>query len=329
MTEIAILNHSTTVAVDGMVSASTSRRIADGVADNTKRAYRRIAEEFTGWCQQNGRTALPATGETLAEYVSALADAGKGPSSLEQAIAAIRTAHRLAGHQNCPDTNGARLVVRSHRRERADNGSRVKQAPPITVDALRSMVCTTSDDTAGLRDRLLLVLGLAMMARRSELAALRLDDVTETEDGLLILIRKSKTDQDARGCEVAIPRGQHAMTDAVRLVRAWRALLAEHGITSGALLRTVNRHGNLGGAMSDAAVNEVVQRLARRAGLPNAERYSAHSLRAGGATAAYKNGAGVSAIAQHGRWSPNSPVVLSYIRAVDKWRDNPIAGIGL
>jgi hypothetical protein len=68
------------------------------------------------------------------------------------------------------------------------------------------------------------------------------------------------------------------MTDPVRLLRAWRALLAEHGITTGALLRTVNRHGQLGGAMSDAAVNGV----AHRAGLPNTERYSARCLPAGG-----------------------------------------------
>jgi site-specific recombinase XerD len=311
------------------LAPGTQRRIAAGVADNTRRAYSRIGHEFVAWCESQRRIAVPATGETLADYISALADAGKGPASLEQAIAAVRTLHRTAGYKGDPDTDRARLVVRSHRRERADTGARTKQAPPVTIDALRSMVVTTGDDTAGLRDRLVLVLGLALMARRSELAALQLGDVQETADGLLVLIRKSKTDQDARGVEVAIPPGQHASTDPVRLVRAWRALLAERGIESGPLLRTVNRHGHLGGAMSDAAINGVVQRLAQRAGLPDAERYSAHSLRAGGATVAYRNGAGVSAIAQHGRWAPNSPVVLSYIRSVDRWRDNPMAGIGL
>ena len=48
----------------------------------------------------------------------------------------------------------------------------------------------------GLRDRVALVLGLALMGRRSELVALELDDVTETPDGLEVLIRASKTDQD-------------------------------------------------------------------------------------------------------------------------------------
>jgi hypothetical protein len=57
--------------------------------------------------------------------------------------------------------------------------------------------------------------------------------------------------------------------------------------------------------------------------------YTAHSLRAGGATAAYRAGVVVSSIAEHGRWAKNSPVVLGYIRSVDKWRDNPMRGIGL
>ncbi len=50
---------------------------------------------------------------------------------------------------------------------------------------------------------------------------------------------------------------------------------------------------------------------------------------AGGATAAYRAGAPVSTIAAHGRWAPTSPVVLGYIRAVDRWNDNPMHGVGL
>ncbi len=157
----------------------------------------------------------------------------------------------------------------------------------MTIDALRAMVEHCDPETTiGLRDRVVLVLVLAMMGRRSELAALGISDVTETPDGLEVLIRASKTDQDALGAVVAIPPGQHADTDPVRLVRAWRARLAEHGITSGQLLRSVTRHGRIGPSLSTDAVSDVVRTAAERAGLPEAERYSAHSLRAGGATAA-------------------------------------------
>jgi len=95
------------------------------------------------------------------------------------------------------------------------------------------------------------------------------------------------------------------------------------------LLRSVTRWGRPSGSISEDGINKAVRVAAVRAGLPNAETFTAHSLRAGGATASYKAGAPVSVIARHGRWSENSPVVLGYIRAVDKWTDNPMRGIGL
>lgn len=95
-------------------------------------------------------------------------------------------------------------------------GPRGWPSPLATLDALRAMVAACDVATAaGLRDRLLLVLGLALMGRRSELAALQLDDVTETPEGLEVRVRMSKTDQDAVGETIAIPRGTHPLTDPV------------------------------------------------------------------------------------------------------------------
>lgn len=316
--------------VDRSVSERTRARILDAVPDNTRRAYERQWDGFAGWCAEHGRSPLPATAETLAEYVGELVDADLAPSTAQQAIAAIRTAHRSTGYDGEPDTRGARLVLRGHRRERAAAGRRAKQAPPVTIETLRDMVEHCDAATVkGLRDRVVLVLGLALMGRRSELAALEISDVTETPDGIELLIRSSKTDQEALGAVVAIPPGQHSDTDPVRLVRTWTALLADRGITTGRLLRSVTRYGRLGASLSGDGITDVVAAAAARAELRHADRYSAHSLRAGGATSAYKAGAPVSVIAQHGRWSPGSPVVLSYVRAVDRWRDNALKGIGL
>lgn len=315
---------------DHSVSPSTRARMMAAVPDNTRRAYSRAWARFEAWCGEARRTPLPATGETLAEYTAALASADLSPATIEQALAAIRTAHRAAGFADQPDTQAARMVLRGHRRARADAGQRDRQAPPITIEALRAMVDTCDPETLiGLRDRVVLVLGLAMMGRRSELANLAIADVTETDDGLEVFVRVSKTDQDARGAVVAVPHGSHPGTDPVRLVRAWRQALAEQGITEGHLLRSITRHGRFGAALSVDAISDVVRAAAIRAKLPEADRYSAHSLRAGGATAAYKAGAPVSVIAAHGRWSPASPVVLSYVRSVDRWKDNPMRGIGL
>jgi integrase len=91
----------------------------------------------------------------------------------------------------------------------------------------------------------------------------------------------------------------------------------------------VNRHGHIGESLGADAVNDVVRQLAAGAGVLNAERYTAHSLRAGGATVAYAAGVPISVIAAHGRWNIKSPVLLGYIRAVDRWKDNAMRNVGL
>ena len=58
-----------------------------------------------------------------------------------------------------------------------------------------------------LRDRALLLIGFAGAFRRSELVALDISDLKETTEGLQIMIRRSKTDQENHGAVIAIPRG--------------------------------------------------------------------------------------------------------------------------
>jgi len=328
--EVAPVTRTAPAAADTALSDATRQRILDSDAPNTTRAYTRWLEEFTAWCTDHGRSPLPATPETAAEFTSHLVDAGLGPASIEQALAAIRTWHRNAGLKGQPDTEGARRVLRTHRRQLAANGRRTHKATPVLVDALREMVGTCDPTTlAGLRNRAILVLGLAMMGRRSELAELDLRDVTETPDGLLVYVRSSKTDQNAEGAEVPVPCGTNPDTDPVRVVRAWTDALAARGVHTGRLFRSITRHGTVRSSLSTDAINQIVKTAARRAGLSAADGYSGHSLRAGGATSAARAGAPLTAIAGQGRWSEKSPVVAGYIRSVEQWTDNPMNGIGL
>lgn len=147
--------------------------------------------------------------------------------------------------------------------------------------------------------------------------------------GAIVTIKWSKTDQNAVGETVAIPRGVHAETDPVRVLRAYLVALKDQGVAEGRLLRSVTRWGRVGRGITTDGLNRAVRAAAVRAELPNSQAFTAHSLRAGGATASYRAGAPVSVIAKHGRWAENSPLVLGYIRAVDKWTDNPMRGVGL
>lgn len=309
------------VAVE--LSDRTRERLAESVPPNTTRAYERAWGTFAKWCADRGADSLPAADSTLTEYASAMVDAEVAPRTISQHLGAIRTMHRLGGYRGEPDLSEPLALLRGYRRKRAENGKHDGQSLPILVPTLRSLVEVLDLSTVrGRRDRVLLLLGFAMMARRSELVALRVADVTRNDEGLEVAVRTSKTDKDSQGAVVAIPTGSHPELCPVRVTSAW---IDEVG--GGRLLRSVDRHGNLGPSLRPAAVHEVVQRLARDAQLDNAERYTAHSLRAGGLTAALKAGTPLGVAARHGRWSETSPVVIGYARAADRWRDNAMRGV--
>lgn len=326
---------------DFRMSELTIQRLREAVPYNTRIAYRWIWEGagpdkptpdppggFIGWCRDWDRVPLPATSETLAEYVSHMITAKRSPATISQHIGCIRRMHRLAKRSGQPDTAQAQELLRGYKRERAEDGAEEDEARPLLLDEMQRMIDTLDlDSTLGKRDQLVLVLGFALMARRSELAALRIADIGETRSGIVVRIRTSKTDKKSEGVKVAIPPADDPLIDPVGLARAWKELLAARGISTGQLIRAVDKHGNPGGPIRPALVGEIVRRLARKAALPDASEYSAHSLRAGGLTAALQAGVPVGIAARHGRWSPTSPVVMKYARAADRWRDNAMRDV--
>ncbi len=308
-------------------------RIDRGVPANTRRSYSGDWDRFADWCKIDARTPLPATEQTLNAYVDHLCDLGRSPSTIEHAIAVIRTKHRLAGYKGQPPTEDARVMLRGYKHDWADQGKQSRKATAAVVDSIKAMVATCDASTfRGLRDRSIVVLGFAVMARRSELSGLNIPDLAEADEGLEVRIRYSKTDQDAKGAEVLIPYGDHPETCPVLCTLAWVAALERRGITRGPLYLAIDRYGKTGHEragqraerLSTHTINEIVQRAARRADISGV---SAHSLRAGGATSAAANGAPAGAIGSHGRWK--SKHYLDYIRAADKWKNNPMKGIGL
>src|SRR5258707_8649494 len=191
--------------------------------------------------------------------------------------------------------------------------------PPMLVEALRAMIdtCETTKPR-GFRDRALLLVGFNAMCRRSELSGLNIGDVRDAgDDGVTMYIRRSKTDQSARGAEVSVPYGQHTETCAVRAARAWVGELAARGISDGPLFRPIDRYGTIAGQAKQAgtpairltgkSVSDMVHRRALLARLPDPAGYTGHSLRSGAAKSAYLAGAPVAEIALHGRWAANSP----------------------
>ena len=251
-------------------------------SENTRRAYRADMKAFSAWCERAGRRALPACAETCAVYFAALADAGLKVSTIQRRAAAIAYAHRLAGQASPIGVEGVKAVLRGISRT---VGVAVAGKAPLTADLVARVVRRLPDTLAGKRDRALIVLGFAAALRRSELVGLGFGDVSRNGDGVFLHIRRSKTDQDGRGDEIAVPSG--AKLKPVEALDAW---LEASGIVSGALFRAVDRHERLCGPLSDRAAAEIVKRAASRAKLDPA-RFSGHSLRAGFVTSALGAGA--------------------------------------
>jgi site-specific recombinase XerD len=341
------------------LSDHTRDLLARAMPEGTRRAYTGDLRRFLDWCAARDLIATPTAGAdalgpaftallatgvdlpTLAtDYVGHLAAAGKAAPTIERALAAISRTYKAATGVRMA-TDGPRAALRTYRRDRAATPcAEPRKAAPVTIDVLRAMVATTNSATvAGLRDRALLVLGFALGARRSELAALDGADVRETAEGIQVLIRRSKTDRDSAGRTVAVPYGTHPDTCPVRVTRTWVALLAAHGRRSGPLFVRVDRHGTLGrapsgrgsvdGRLTGQAVALIVKRAAEAAGLDPVAAWSGHSLRRGFATEAYRNGADRLRIARHGGWDDNSRALAGYVEEVDRWKSNPLTGIGL
>ncbi|TDD97666.1 site-specific integrase [Actinomadura rubrisoli] len=322
--------------IDFTISADTAERLINSTAENTRIAYDRAWKDFREWCEHEGRVYLPATAQTLTEYVNHMCRGKSAPNTIAQAISTIRSKHTDAGCQDEPDSEKPLKALKTYRRQWAEDGNREKQATPIMPDALRAMIATCDLRTLqGVRDRALLLLGFNMMARRSELVGLDQDDAIETPEGLSVYVKRSKTDQEASGIRVAIPRSKRADMCPVEAVNGWKECLAERGLVDGPLFRPVDRHGRIGGEPNSAgkvavrltgkSACDIVHRRGVLANLP--AKYTSHGLRAGSASTAYAAGVPISEIAKHGRWNPNSPVLLVYIRAVDQWRNNPMNDI--
>lgn len=100
----------------------------------------------------------------------------------------------------------------------------VDGVPAAVPDALRLLCGVPS---AVLRDRALLLVGFAGAFRRNELCNLRWSDVRDDPDGVILRLRRSKTDPSGHGRDVGIPRGRSQLTCPVTALGAWRHRVQE------------------------------------------------------------------------------------------------------
>ena len=274
-----------------------ARHAQGALAPETERALRKAAVAFTSWATAQGFVALPAALETVAAYVDALAAQGRKPASIRQAVWAIATLHRAAG---LPDPSKAEPVRLALKRMGRSLGTRQRQAAPLGDNEVAQILATAGTDLTAIRDVALVLTMRDLLARRSEVVALELDDLERAPDGAgTALIRRSKTDQAGVG-EV-----RWLSPETCAQLRRW---LKAAKIDDGPVFRPVNKAGVPGDtALQGGEVSRILKRLAARAGLDPAA-ISGHSARVGMAQDLVAGGADLAAVMQAGRWkSPTMP----------------------
>src|SRR5246127_4398433 len=289
-----------------------------GKAVSPRKAYGADCRLFKAGCEAKGVSSLPASPETVAAFLAAETGNGTKPSTLARRVAAIRYAHKLSHLDTPTDSEAVKATLRGIRR--TVGAARVRKAPAVAAK-VRAMVALAPPGLKGQRDRALLLLGFAGAFRRSELVALDVADIAETETGLLVTIRRSKTDQDGEGVTIAIARGDVACP--ARSLREW---LDAAGIDAGAIFRSVNKVGTVSGErLTDRSVANIVKSYAGRAGF-DANLFSGHSLRSGFLTSAAAKGASIFKMMDVSRHK-SVDTLRGYVRDAELFKDHAGAGL--
>ena len=290
-------------------------------AESTLRGYRTDWWHFCQWSQGHELCPLPASPEAVASYIAECAGRLK-VGSIQRRLNAIAEAHKSVGLESPTAAGMVRNTLKGIKRTL---GSAAVQKVPALTDDIRSMVDVADAGLIGMRDRALILLGFAGAFRRSEVVGLDTNDCTFNKDGLTVMLRRSKTDQEGEGRKIGIPYGSNPETCPVRVLQAW---LEQTALTNGPVFRSINRHGRMKPKkLSAADVARVVKKLADRAGL-DATKYAGHSLRAGHATSAAVAGASERSIMnQTGHRSVQ--MVRRYIRDGSLFRENSAGKLGL
>lgn len=313
------LGRAEAIADNDKLTAKARQSIYIARAENTIDAYQSDWNDFCQWCTYHDVASFPAQPETIVNYINDLADNAKA-NTVARRISALTENFEAAGLKDNPCRFP--IVKNALRGIKRMKGTLQQGKLPILFDDIREMLTyVTGTPLQQARDRAILLVGFYGAMRRSELAGLQVEDLRFSRLGLLITLRKSKTDQYDQGQQIGIPLVADTEVCAVTALRHWLSL---SGITQGPVFRGFTR-GNKGirkTAISDKSIALIVKRYVGLMGMDPRD-YGAHSLRHGFATSAAQHHVEERDIMRQTRHR-STTVVRRYIDEADRLIDNPI-----
>ena len=221
---------------------------------NTQRARRSDWKVFTTFCTQRQYLALPAAPAVVAAFIEQMSTPtaerpARAVATLERSVSTIAHAHALA---ELPDPTRTAYVKGAYRQyTRGRQASQPKQALRWEHVQHALSYLTTKSVRWDLRAKALLAVAYSTMARRAELVALTVEDLSLDREGDgTALIKMTKVDREER---------RYLSAEVVVALKAW---LEHSGITSGPIFRRIENSGAIGQrALHPQEVARVFQRV--------------------------------------------------------------------
>jgi integrase len=270
-------------------------------AKNTIRAYRSDFSQYQNWCLQNNQEPIPATADTMANYVDYLSQTNKS-ATIRRRINSLGTILKLS--KNHDPTKQPEVILALKRMHRKI-GRAQEQATPLTKALLNQLLNNCDSSIMGIRNRVLLSLGYETMRRRSELCAFEFEDIDCAPNGKpVIRLNFSKTDQYGTGKVLPISE------ELLGLLNQWKGIAGKQGY----ILRSINKHGHIGNSLNPASISTILKTL--QEGLKtesNQQPLSGHSFRVGAALDLLEQGEPLGKIMLRGGWQSDS-TAMKYLR---------------
>jgi site-specific recombinase XerD len=271
-------------------------------AKNTIRAYRSDFNQYQNWCLQNNLDPIPATADTMAMYVDHLSENNKS-ATIRRRINSLGTVLKLS--KNNGPTKQPEVILALKRMHRKI-GRAQEQATPLTKSLLNQLLNNCDNNIMGIRNQVLLRLGYETMRRRSELCAFKFEDLDCAPNGKpIIRLNFSKTDQYGAGRMLPIS------VELLELIDQWREIVGKGGY----ILRSINRHGNIGNSLNPASISTILKALQTKSeGFAKVKPLSGHSFRVGAALDLFEQGEPLEKIMLRGGWQTDS-ATMKYLRS--------------
>jgi site-specific recombinase XerD len=290
----AVVDTSRAAVATRLEDGTDLRHLMGSLAPGTLRAYRADWKQWCAWCDERGIVPLPADPSHVATHLEVLAKEGAARTTIRRRLAAIVKRHEW---EDAPFNRAARALAAVIDFIARQHGRPVQKKAELSTEDVKAMLATIDRETlSGKREAALLLVGYAGGFRRSEVVGIQAGDIEWCRDGILVMLRRSKTDRAGEGQIVPIRYGRHERTCPVRALKAWIDARQARLVSADGPVFCRIRGDGTPAALSGEAYAELVKRLAAAIGLDPA-RYAGHSSRRGCATEADRRGADLQGVA--------------------------------